>query len=227
MEGESTLFTKNDNDEYVPYAPPSFQDSIPETLKGNELFKEIADSGQLAQKYFDLFSAQPQKPQSIEAYEYELPKDIPIVEQDFMEFKKLALDLGLPVDQFKRIMDHYMDREKRLMENFKADELKHREESENELKRLFGDKYEATVKRANVFLDAVGKKLGDENYDEFRKWLDDTKFGDDPMVIRLLAKATELISEDTYISGDSTTQTGERPINADGTPRLRFKSMGD
>ena len=227
MEGESTLFTKNDNDEYVPYTPPAFQEMLPETLRENELFKEIADSGQLAQKYLDLHSAQPQKPQSIDAYAYDVPPDIPIVEEDINDFKKIALEIGLPIDHFKRVMDYYFAREKRLIDNFKADESRHREEAEGELKRLFGDRYEAKVQKANVFLDAIGKNLGEEDYGKFRKWLDDTKFGDDPMVIRLLAKASELISEDTFIKGDQRTKEGERPLGTDGQPRLKYKSMGD
>lgn len=228
MEGESTLFTKNDNDEYVPYTPPAFQESLPEDLRGNELFKEIADSGQLAQKFLELHSAQPTKPQNIDAYSYELPQDFPVIQQDLDEFKKLALEVGMPVEQFKKVMDHYITREKRLADQYNADIEKHREESMTELKKLYGDQFEAKCRSANVFLDAIGRKLGEDGYKNFRSWLDETKFGDDPMVIRLLAKASELISEDSYIDkGGDGTPPKERPKMDDGSPRLTFPSMGD
>jgi DNA-binding transcriptional MerR regulator len=228
MDGEQALFTQNDNGEYVEYTPPAFQELIPETLRDNELFKEIADSGQLAEKYYELHSSQPEKPQSIDAYSYDLPEDFPIIEEDLAAFKNLALELGIPTNNFKKIMDHYVEREKRIADQYNADIDRHRQESEDELKRLFGDRYESKCKSANVFLDAIGKKLGEQDYGKFRKWLDDTKFGDDPMVIRLFAKASELISEDSYITNtEHRTNEGERPKSVDGSPRLRFESMGD
>jgi len=228
MEGEATLFTQDpDTNEYVAYTPPSFQESIPENLREHESLKEIADLGQLAEKHVELFSAQPQRPESPEAYAFGIPEGFPIVEADLNAFKKGAYESGLTQEQFKAVMGHYIERETRLAEQYKADIEAHREESMNQLKMEFGDSAEEKIQKASQFLVGLGEKLGGDNVEKVRAWLDDTKFGDDPMVIRLLSKAAELISEDLFIKGEHRNDGGERPKGVDGEPRLKFTSMGD
>lgn len=227
MEGEITLFTKNDNDEYVPYTPPSFQESLPENLRENELFKEIADTGQLANKFVELQSSMPQKPEAPEHYTVDVPEGFPLVEEDLNAFKKDAYEMGLTPDQFKGVLGRYFEREKQGIEAYQNDIKKHREESMEALKMEYGDKLDEKVSRAAGFIRAVGEKMGEGKTDEFNKWLDDTKFGDDPMVIRLFALAADLIGEDTLILGNREKESETRPIGQDGKARLRFTSMGD
>ncbi len=227
MEGENQLYQKNDTGDFVEFTPPSFQETIPEDLREHESLKEITDVGALTKNYVDLFSSQPTRPENPNAYEVTIPEGFPIIEEDLTAFKQGAYEAGLTQDQFKAVMGHYVERETRLAESYKADILKHREEAEKQLKMEYGDAYEAKTQKASNFLLALGEKLGGENVDAFRKWLDDTKFGDDPMVIRLLSAASELISEDALIKGDNRTPNNERPIGSDGKARLRFESMGE
>ncbi|NIS52203.1 MAG: hypothetical protein GWN94_14000, partial [Phycisphaerae bacterium] len=212
MDGEQILYSKNDTGEFEEYTPPSFQESIPEDLREHESLKEITDVGSLTKNYVDLYSSQPQRPENPGAYEIAVPEEMPIVEEDLNAFKEAAYETGLTQEQFKGVMNHYLDREKRLADQYRADIERHREESLKQLKMEYGDAYEEKAKSASNFLIALGDRLGGNNVDAFRKWLDDTKFGDDPMVIRLLATAAELISEDAFIKGDRRQPEGERPM---------------
>lgn len=228
MEGETgTLFTQNDTGEYVAYTPPTFQDQLPEGVREHESLKEIADIGQLAEKHIELYSAQPQRPENPDAYQFDIPDGFPIVEEDLSAFKKGAYEFGLTQEQFKGVLGHYIERESRLAEQYRNDIKAHREESMNQLKMEFGDAAEEKIQKASQFLVSLGEKLGEQNMENFRKWLDDTKFGDDPMVIRLLSKAAEFISEDVFTKGGHRTDEDTRPKSMDGGHRLRFKSMGD
>lgn len=227
MDGEQVLYSKNDTGEFEEYTPPSFQESIPEDLREHESLKEITDLGTLTKSYIDLHSAQPLRPENPSAYEIAVPEGFPIIEEDLNAFKEAAYETGLTQEQFKGVMNHYLEREKRLADQYRADIEKHREESLKQLKMEYGDAYEAKAKSASDFLLALSEKLGGDKVDAFRKWLDDTKFGDDPMVIRLLATAAELISEDAFIQGDKRLPEGQRPMGQDGKPRLKFNSMGD
>ncbi len=132
----------------------------------------------------------------------------------------------MTADQFKGVIAAYIAREQRLSDQYKADIEKHKQESMDALKMEYGDNHEATVNKAAEFIRAIGSQMGEGKAEEFSKWLDDTKFGDDPMVIRLFAAAAKLISEDTLHTGEGGEDDG-RPVTDDGKPRLKFKSMGD
>ena len=227
MGDELQLFTQNDNGEYEAYTPPAFRETIPETLRENELFKEIADTGQLAEKFVELHPARPQRPESPEAYQVEVPENSPVVEEDLNAFKKTAYDMGLTAEQFKGLMGHYFERESRRMESMRNDIKTHREESMNALKMEYGDKADEKIGNSAKFLLAIGDRMGEGKKDKFVEWLNETKFGDDPMVIRLFATAAELISEDTLIQGNREQGSDKRPTTPDGKHRLRFESMGD
>jgi hypothetical protein len=227
MEGEQTLFTQNDNGEYEAFTPPTFQESIPETLRENNLFKEITDTGQLAEKFAELHSTLPQRPESPEEYKVEVPEDFPVAENDLNNFKKVAYEHGVTNDQFKALMGYYFDRETARMDQMREDIKSHREESMNALKMEYGDKTEEVINKSARFLRAVGEKMGEGKTDEFVKWLNETKFGDDPMVIRLFSAAAKFIGEDVFIQGDGGENPSERPMGNDGKPRLRFQSMGE
>lgn len=227
MEGEIQLFTLNDNEEYEAYTPPAFQETIPETLRENELFKEITDAGQLAEKLVEFHSALPQKPENPEAYKVEVPENFPIAENDLNDFKKVAYDMGLTAEQFKGLMGHYFERETGLLDKAREEIKTHREESMNALKMEWGDKADEKINRSGSFIRAIGQKMGEGKMEDFVKWLNDTKFGDDPMVIRLFAAAADLISEDTLMTGNREEGGETRPTTQDGKPRLIYPSMGD
>jgi hypothetical protein len=227
MEGETQLFTQNDNGEYEAYTPPAFQETIPETLRENVLFKEITDTGQLAEKLVELHGNLPQRPESPEHYKVEVPESFPVVEGDLNNFKKVAYDMGLTAEQFRGLMGHYFEREMTNMDKMREEIKTHREESMNALKMEYGDATDQKISKAAEFIRTIGGKMGEGKSEEFNRWLDDTKFGDDPMVIRLFAAAAELISEDVVIQRGGDDASEKRPIGSDGKHRLRFKSMGE
>lgn len=226
--GELELFTKNDTGDLVAYTPPSFQETLPEDLREHESLKEITDTEQLAKAHIDLVSAQqPTRPESADEYAVEIPENFPIVEDDLKLFKQSAHDLNLTQAQFEGVMKAYLEREIRLAEQYKDDIKAHRESAYSELRQEFGDTADEKLKKAGQILSALGDKLGEGMKDKFAKWMDDTKFGDDPMAIRILAAASEFISEDLWATGEHETGEIERPASADGGHRLKFRSMGD
>ena len=106
-EEQAEYFVKGDTDgEYVAAELPSFRDSIPEEIRENEVFKDMADVGSLAQAYLDangkLVEAgnnAPQIPESPDGYSIELPDGHGYSDEEIKQFNEYAHGAGLTNDQ--------------------------------------------------------------------------------------------------------------------------------
>jgi hypothetical protein len=222
-EGAQTLYTTDDTGnytEYTPPEPPAFNDTLPEDLRESDHLKDVTDSGQLARYYVDLKSTYLKPPDTVDGYEFEKPEGFNLDEDTYSKFKTIAFENGVNQKQFTELMNLEISRDKAAAEAHTKAVADYQAETETALKTEWGDKYDQKLDAAKNFLkhDAVADE-------DFSKFLEDTKFGDNPQVIRLFSRLSDLISEGVLIkpgSGDG--ETGPQ-IGEDGRPLLSFPSM--
>lgn len=223
MEGEKTLFTQDDTGNYVEYTPPeppAFIETLPEDLRESEHLKEIKDSSELAKSYVDLKSNQVKPPESADGYSFQKPDGYDVDEDTLKAFKQTAFENGINQKQFEAIIQadasRWQKSLKAIEDSIEANHL----EAEKALKAEWGNSYDAKVESAKRVLNH--EKLADA---DFKKFLEDTRFGDNPQVIKFFARIAEAISEDTFLKPGKGAQPEGPRLNEAGQPMLRFPSM--
>ena len=123
-------------------------------------------------------------------YEFEKPEGFDLDADAFSKFKSIAFENGVNQQQFSALMALEVERTAEAKQALARSIEDSRNESERVLKTEWGDKYEQKLESAKSVLNHEGLAS-----DEFKQFLNDTRFGDNPQVIRLFAKLAELISE--------------------------------
>jgi len=220
MTENPTLYTQDDTGAYVEYTPPTppaFNETLPEDIRGNELLKDIQDSSQLAQKYLDVSTKVPVVPGDAEGYAYQFPEGFEANDADVAGFRQAAFEAGLTQDQFAKAMAFQVAREQRMAEEIKADVERNHTESLNALKKEWGDNFNPNLELAK----RVYKRFADESSKQF---IEQSRFGDNPAIIKLFHKIGTVLSEDILETGTHRTTPEERRDEA-GRPMLKFPSM--
>ena len=231
MSEEGTqYFIQGDTDgEYVQAeltAQPTFKESLPEGLRENESLTKYENTGELASAHVELLSQQPTKPATPEEYKLETPEGFQANEGLVTAFKKIAHENGVSQEQFSALtatyVADYIAQEKAMNDSIQA----HRTESENALKTKWGADYDKNFEMTKGFMANIGKLLGKGEVQEpFTKFMEDTRFGDETMVLEVFHALSKVISEDSMQTGESGTDTDVINRGADGRPMLKFKSM--
>lgn len=222
-EGTPTLFIQDDTgnySEYTPPEPPAFRESLPEDLRESEHLKEVKDSSELARYYVDLKSNYLKPPDTPDGYDFQKPDDYDVDEDTFKAFKQSAFDNGINQKQFDAIMKTEVTRWQKSLESIKKTIEDNQAEAEKSLKSEWGDNYEKEMEKAKKLLNH--ENLVDEG---FKQFLEDTRFGDNPQVIRYFARLANAISEDTFIQPGKGDRTPGQKLDEAGRPMLRFPSM--
>lgn len=214
-EGETTLFTKdNTSGEYVPYTPPSFRDSLPEDLRGNEHLAGVEDAGTLAKSYLELKSSQPAIPEKPDAYQMpQLPEGIPLDDAAVGNFKKLAHDLKIPQAAFEKIVQFDVERMNQAQAAFEQ----HQAAAKAELEKSWGKDYAPNMELCSK---AIRSFTTEEQFNKLKL----SGFMDDPIVAQVFLGIGKAISEDKFIKNKETTPS-EMPRGMDGKPILDYPSM--
>jgi hypothetical protein len=222
-EGAQTLYTTDDTGNYVEYTqpePPAFHDTLPEDLKASEHLEGVEDAAGLARYYVDLKSNYLKPPDTADGYEFEMPEGFNVDEGAYSEFKNMALEEGINQKQFSALMGMEAKRDAAAREMITNNINKYNEESAAALKTEWGDNYQAK-------LDSANRVLRHESFadGEFKQFLKESRFGDNPKVIKFFSKLSDLISEDAFVKpGTGTGQDGPTK-GEDGRPMLKFPSM--
>ena len=222
-EGAQTLYTTDDTGNYIEYTPPeppTFNESLPEDLRGNEHLKNVKDGAEMARYYVDLKSNYLKPPDTADGYEYEMPEGFKVEQGAYDEFKQVAFDNGINQKQFSALMDTEAKRHTASVEAIRNNIETRRAEAQKELKTEFGDQYDQKIESAKRFLNH--EKLSGNG---FKQFLEDTRFGDNPNVIRFLSQLSELISEDVFGKPGSGDPAPAKRVGEDGRPMLDFPSM--
>lgn len=222
-EGAPTLYTTDDTGNYVEYTPPeppAFKDTLPEDLRDSEHLQEVDGADKLARYYVDLKSNYLKPPDTPDGYEFEKPDGFDLDEATYEQFRNIAHENGVNQKQFSQLMRLEVDRTNKAKEAAQKNIEMARASAEAELKTDWGDKYEQKLESAKGMLNH--ESLADDN---FKQFLEDTRFGDHPQVVRLFAKLADLISEDAFRKPGTGNEDKKSPIGEDGRPMLRFPSM--
>lgn len=140
--------------------------------------------------------AKPPEAQAVpEKYEFKLPEGI--APDAAEKFSAIAKDLKLPQAEAQKLVDLALARDNAAREAQAAEYNKLRGEWVSEIKTdkdFGGDKFGETIERAKRTLT----KFADPT---FREFLDQSGYGDNPGLIRMLAKMDKAIGEDMIVDG--------------------------
>lgn len=159
------------------------------------------------------------RPEEVGGYEFNRPSELPegIDYSDEVEasFKAKFHELGLSSQQASGLYDHYMNF---WLGGMKA-ELDNREAASktasDALKTEMGAEYTANM----ALMDKAVMKFGG---DEFKKYMDDSKMGNDAAIIKTFINIGKAMSEDTLILGDK--GADDRPRGPDGRVQLTYEN---
>jgi len=147
---------------------------------------------------WDKFHTALGRPKSPDEYPIEVPEDYPseLVASDEVrkEFRNTAHKLGLNSNQAKGLFDWYGEVSKAAFNEANANRSAELENSEKELKQIWGDKYNENLKSAR---DATRAFLDEEGI----KHLDETGLGNAPWLIKAFHKIGEVIGEEGISKG--------------------------
>ena len=221
--GTPTLYTTDDTGNYVEYtppAPPAFKDTLPEDLRTSEHLEGVEDASSMARYYIDLKANYLKPPDSADGYEFEKPEDFDLDEETFNQFKNIAFENGVNQKQFSELMNLEVSRHNKAAETMKTQMQATQAATEAALKTEWGDQYEKKVEAAKSFLNH--EKVSDP---VFKQFLEDTRLGDNPHVVKMFAKLADLISEDAFVKTGTGDKEPGRERTEDGRPMLKFPSM--
>lgn len=221
--GTPTLYTTDDTGNYVEYTPPdppAFSETLPDDIRDNEHLQGVEDSSTLARYYVDLKKDYLAPPETADGYEFQKPENFRVTDEEMGEFKKIAFESGMNQKQFESVMNLSVKSQAETLKAYEKQINDAHDAAEAELKTEWGNEYDKKLEAAKSFLNH--EKIADEG---FKKFLDDTRFADSPVVVKFFEKLSRLISEDAFTKpgaggGDPGPQKGE-----DGRPILNFPSM--
>jgi len=178
----------NDNDETTvednnePDTKPDYS-YVPEKFlneDGEPDFEKLAKSYSALEKKLGNKAAQ--APESIDEYEYDFKDPEVVNNEEAQKFKEEALEHGLTKEQYQWLMGYF---EQMNEANTKASI----DYAENTLKEAWGDAYEDNLVNARKAYDVFADE--DMNIDEI---------GNNPTIIKLLAKIGAEIGEDSNVN---------------------------
>jgi len=177
----------------------------------------MSDHTQLAQKYLEASSKVPVVPGSADDYKFEFPEGYEVADEDLAGFRESAFKMGMTQQQYAEILQFNVDRESRMMEKMKSNIAADHEAGVESLKKAWGASYEENTELAK----RVFRTFAD---DDMKKMIEDTKFGDNPQVVRLFHAIGAKLSEDV-LQPISNKNTPAQNVDEMGRPMLQFNSM--
>lgn len=135
-------------------------------------------------------------PESYEAFK--MPEGAKLAEDDLKTFSSLAKESGLSQEKAQKVLDlgtkalakqqeaivtQWKEVRAKWVQNLKAD------------KEYGGPQFPETIERAQQLLNKYGS-------DEFKRYLDESGYGDNPELIKMLAKISKALGEDVSVDGE-------------------------
>ena len=201
-----------------PGTPTGFMSTLPEDIRGHEAFgrfKDSADGSDMAKHYLEIVGKVPAVPDSPDGYEVKVPEDMKINPERIAAFKQLAHKQGLTQDQVNAIVDENVATGQASAESRAAKIEEVRNKSINGLKDEWGPSYEENVDLARKAINAAGDK-------SFVDFLNNTRLGDNPTVIKFFHGLGKLISEDAFLKGKNSPPTTTQERGPGQSARLSF-----
>lgn len=139
-------------------------------------------------------SGRPESPDKYQFKEPELPEDLPYDKEAEANFRTWAHLNGLNQKQANNLYDGYVKTQLERHVAWHNDQKQRRQELEHNLQREFGNRLDAVKQRAGLVVR--------ENADpEFHQFLNESGLGNDPRMIRFMAKVGEKLTGETKLQG--------------------------
>lgn len=156
------------------------------------------------------------RPDKADEYEIKVPEGLPQGEEMAKWFKEAAHKYGLPKKQAEQLASDYLEKIGVDIKNIDDRITQNREKAESTLKSEWGGDYDKMTdgakKAARFFFGEDGMK-----------WLEDTKLGNETLIIKALAKVYEKMDESVFVQPSSPPSIGQ--TTPGGQPMLSFPSM--
>jgi len=199
----------------LPTLPDKWFDNLPAEYKGEESLKNITDFGSLIKSYVHaqkMVGAEkipiPGKfstdddwknvfsklglPKDAAGYNFDMPKDSKFDDDFVKSFKENAHKNGILPKQAAGLMN-WFDETIRATGQKNSEKMKHDSETAiNGLKTEWGLAYNDNLQIARLAVN----KLGDDNLKQF---MEESKLGDDPRVIKLFANIGKFLKEEKQV----------------------------
>lgn len=149
----------------------------------------LPDKNAPIEKYKELYTAMGGP--ALEEYKYDLPEDHGLDDDFIKNFNKLAHDNNILPTQAKAMMEYYRGEVEKEDKTYLEERAQAQTKAEATLKAEWGEGFDKNLFKAQQ----VVKTFGDDGITQF---LDETGLGNEPAVIKFLAKIGESLNEDTF-----------------------------
>lgn len=175
----------------------------------------------------------PEKPEGYEFDEVQWPNsEDPLMstikdaaDRDLEDYRKVFHEIGLTAAQAKAL--HKKSFELALAKYSEAEKVSDelRETVVTSLKSEWGNNFDGNLTLAKRAFNKVGELAGVK--DEFSKFMEDSRLGDNPMFVKVFHAIGKAMSNDNALDtgGESSGTPKDVPRGPDGRPVLRFPSM--
>ena len=143
----------------------------------------------------------PDSPDKYDLGEIKPPEGLELSEDYIANFKKVAHEAGIPPKQAAKVMEWITKTAEERVKAALEQAEQARQETEAQLKKEWGDKFDEKVKKAQAIA-----KIGGE---EFVQYLEETGLGNHPALIKAFVAIAEKLSEDDLVSGETPPGYGE------------------
>jgi hypothetical protein len=150
-------------------------------------------------------------PEKLEDYNFKLPEGAVDSEMDpefLTSVKEAAVKAGVLPHQFEKIFGAYYGYAKKIADSSAQEASSRREADVDALKKEWGQAFDAQVKRANIALKEFVKSPED------RQRVIEDGLGSHPVLMKILANASKLLKEDTFLGHGDGVGAGITPEDA-------------
>lgn len=150
------------------------------------------------------------RPDTPDGYEFkapELPQDLPYDKESEVNFRTWAHVNGLSKKQANALYDGYVKHQVERHAGWANEQRQYKAELEAKLQREYGNKLESVKQTAGMVVR--------ENADpEFHEFLNQSGLGNDPRMIRFMAKIGQQLTGDTKLKGQPAPQAQPQDFKA-------------
>jgi hypothetical protein len=225
----STVATEGTTQNAAQAAITDWRTSIPEDIRNEPSLQHITDVGNLAKSYVNAQKMVGQdkiplptkyatdqdwtnvfnklgRPDSPDKYEIKPPQGKSFDDNILKEFKQAAHAANLLPQQVQKVIDWYGQVTDKVNQQVTEKTQAERVNAENALKTEWGNAFDTKVSKARQAL----KDFADPND---IKYIEESGLGNNPVLIKMLAKMGESVSEDKF-RGDAKTSVAQTPAEA-------------
>lgn len=157
------------------------------------------------------------RPDKSDEYEISIPDGLPQSDDTVKWFQETSHKLGIPKAMAEGLAREYFSKSAKDFDALNQAIEKKQAESTNSLKREWGGEFQKNLDAAKI----VARKIGG---DDFMKYLNDTRLGDDPQIIKIFHKVFSMIGESAFVQGAAAPAATVKRTEG-GSPILAFPSM--